>query len=162
MTDSVPTVISFHYAGDAPDVVRRVLNWEEVGRYICGIDLADHRHKTFRKDRVATYLDGAAQWLVEPYSGPPAVIARALPDGRPHVLFTGFDGAVRDELEAKAAAAGMSVRATVTKGLLYLVGGSRAGRTKLEKARAQECFILDEAQFHTLLETGEVPDRVDA
>lgn len=52
----------------------------------------------------------------------------------------------------------MNVVTTVTQGLNYICGGPNAGPKKMERARAQNCWVLDERQFLVFVETGELPD----
>ncbi|WP_338616482.1 hypothetical protein [Pigmentiphaga sp. CHJ604] len=131
--------------------------WEEVGYYLkCYEESGAVR--TFRKDRVVQYLNGIEAQLVEPSPPPPPrpQSDRARED-RPQIVFTGFAQAIRDQLEHLADAGGLDVRKSVTQGLMFLCGGPNAGPKKLEKAMAQRVYILDEAQFQALLETGELP-----
>lgn len=142
---------------------RRLTQWKEIGYYIAGFCERSDAYRTFRKDRVTEYLDGCAAALSDPHPAPPPTLKKASTSGAPdekalEILFTGFAKVQRGALEAKAAAAGLHVRKTVTQGLMFLCGGPNAGPTKLEQARAQSVYILDEAQFHWFLETGEVPD----
>lgn len=124
---------------------------KESGKYLTGFSTHDGKYRTFRKDRVVEYLDGSASVLLQPFIDPPPPIS-----AKPDVLFTGFLKARRAELEAIAAAAGMRVRKTVTKDLIYLCCGPNAGPTKIEGAREKGAFILFEESFLGMLETGEL------
>lgn len=73
------------------------------------------------------------------------------------ICFTGFSAVDRKRLEDEAERAHWEVVKTVTHSLRYLVAGSNAGPTKLQKARAQEVILLNADQFHAMLETGELP-----
>lgn len=136
-----------------------VTGWSEVGHYIQGFSQTDQGPRTFRKDRVDRYLDGCEALLTHPNSPPPPRVHReSRSDDRPQVLFTGFPKALRADLEAKASEAGLRVVSMVTQGLVFLCCGPNAGPAKVEKARAQHVYVLDEAQFTLLLNTGELPD----
>lgn len=155
--------IRFTYGIDSPGLVRELVNWDESAKYIKGVDLYDHRVKTFRKDRVRDYLDGAEARLNDPRPDPAVFRSdrdRA-PELRPHILFTGFARVQRASLEARAEAAGMRVCKTVTLSCMYLVAGPNAGPTKVADARSKAAYILSEPQFHALLLTGELPDDPD-
>ncbi|WP_198597588.1 hypothetical protein [Enterovibrio norvegicus] len=52
----------------------------------------------------------------------------------------------------------MTVRSEVTKHLNILCYGYNAGQKKLDKARTQGAIIINEPDFLTLLETGEIPE----
>lgn len=74
------------------------------------------------------------------------------------ICFTGFSATDRAQLEQEAQSAQLEVVRSVTKSLRYLVAGSNAGPSKLQKAKEQEVVLLDADQFHAMLETGELPD----
>lgn len=154
------TRISFEYVTAGMRSARTIINWAEVGRYLCGVDVADSRFKTFRKDRITSYADGAEALLSDPKPPPPALPKR-VEDDRQHIIFTGFPKVQRTNLEDRAREADLRVCSTVTKSCMYLVAGPRAGRTKVERARELSAYILTEPQFHALLETGELPDDAD-
>ncbi len=154
----------FTYSIDPPGMIRELINWKESAKYIEGVDVSDHRVKTFRKDRVRDYLDGAAALLRDPWPEPALfeVQPGRAPDLRTHIIFTGFAKVQRAALEARAEAAGMRVCKTVTKTCLYLVAGPNAGPSKVANARELNAYILNERQFHALLNTGELPDDPDS
>lgn len=156
--------LRFTYGADAPGVIRELINWSESAKYIEGVDLTDHQVKTFRKDRVREYLDGAAALLRDPRPEPALFEIRPgrSPDLRPHIIFTGFAKVQRAALETRAEAAGMRVCKTVTKTCLYLVAGPNAGPAKVADARELNAYILNEAQLHALLSSGELPDDPDS
>ncbi|KAF1021871.1 MAG: DNA ligase [Paracidovorax wautersii] len=140
---------------------RRLTNWGEVGHYIKGFDETAGKVLTFRKDRITEYIDvdDIHAILADPYSKPPPVISnKAAPDLRPHIVFTGFSAARRAELEQMASDGGLRVVRSVTQTLVFLCGGSNAGPMKLEKARAQGVYIVDETAFIQLVATGVLPD----
>lgn len=137
-----------------------VAAWQEVGHYIQGIDTDSGSFKTFRKDRVLSYLNNGESLLDKPFSSPPPKVSKAANHG-PEILFTGFKAADRAELENAAGAAGMKVCKTVTNGLSYLCAGYNAGPTKVCAAREKHVFIISQSQFINLIETGELPDDID-
>ena len=155
--------IRFTYGTDSVGMVRELVNWKESAKYIQGVDLSDHRVKTFRKDRVREYLDSAETWLQDPRPEPALFQPKRdrAQDLRPHIDFTGYAKVQRAALEARATDAGMQYKDSVTKSCMYLVAGPNAGPSKLEKARQQSAYILSETQFHALLLTGELPDNPD-
>ncbi|ARC92839.1 hypothetical protein B6A42_13260 [Vibrio coralliilyticus] len=76
------------------------------------------------------------------------------------ICFTGFKKADKEQLVSKAIGAEMVVRKDVVKHLDFLCYGYNAGPKKLEKALSQGVFILNQTQFETMLETGEVPEDI--
>lgn len=153
-------IIRFEYVGDRLGKARSLISWRESGKYLQGIDIDDHGFRTFRKDRVARYLDGAEAVLLDPHPEPPVLVRKAV-DPRPHIIFTGFAKVQRAALEANASASGMRVCKTVTPTCFYLVAGPNAGPTKVERARSLSAYILGEAQFFALVATGELPEQSD-
>lgn len=151
-------MISFIYTGDAQGRVRVLENWEEVDLYISGFDIHAHGFRTFRKDRVITYLDATEALLTHPRTPPPPRLPKSPKDERPHILFTGFAAAHRAELEQQARDADLAVKKEVTRECRYLVVGSNAGPKKLEVAHERGACILTEEQFHVMLTTGELPE----
>lgn len=154
--------ISFLYKkadGEEKDV--SVINWKESGRYILGVCADSHKPKTYRKDRVVQYHDGAELLMVEPFSGPPPIVTHksVKTSSDTEILFTGFPSVQRAVLENKADEAGMVVVKSVTKNLSYLCGGPTAGPAKLDKARSMGVWILNQPTFLLLIETGELPDE---
>lgn len=136
-----------------------VVNWRESGRYILGACPDTYHPKTYRKDRVVRYYDGAESLLKEPFSGPPPAISPSRRSSGTEILFTGFPAVQRAVLESKAEEAGLIVVKTVTKNMTYLCGGPTAGPAKLEKSREKGVWILNQPAFFQLLETGELPDE---
>ena len=153
-------ILRFVYCNAAGEYSRRELTrWSEVGHYIRGYSEGNSAIRTFRKDRITEYFDGADEHLDIPFgSPPPRPVKDQAPDLRPQILFTGFGSVLRAELEAQSDAAGLRVCKTVTKALCYLCIGPNAGPVKVEKSRAQHVYIVDEQQLRLLLETGELPD----
>lgn len=153
-------ILRFVYRNAAGELSQRELTqWTEVGHYIKGFSAGNNAIRTFRKDRIIEYFDNADAFLTQPYGQPPPRLVKERPaDQRPQILFTGFASALRAELEEKSNSHGLHVCQSVTKTLSYLCIGPNAGPAKVEKARAQHVYILDESQLHILLETGELID----
>lgn len=166
-------VIIFSYRDAKGDVSQRELvQWSENSNYIQGRSSGDTFPKTFRKDRIIAFLQGADLLLNEkappaPRSSPSAFAAaaasssgltpRAAPDGKNQILFTGFGASERAELEQKAESSGLKVMKTPGKTLTFLCYGSNAGPVKVTKAQEAGAFIIDSEQFLHLIQTGELP-----
>lgn len=141
-------------------------NWRERGKYITGYDPVDGHIKHFLKFRVIEYIADSEKMLSDPYPpAPDQLIPYKVPankkaehDNRPEILFTGFPSVQKKHLQNKAEQAGLKVVSTVTVNLVYLCGGYNAGPSKLDRARMQGCYILNEAGFFNLITTGELPD----
>ncbi|MHC9057766.1 BRCT domain-containing protein [Pantoea sp. y20] len=78
------------------------------------------------------------------------------------ICFTGFKKEDKERLAKLAKDKGMIVRSDVTVNLHLLCGGYNAGPKKLEVAQKKGTMILHEAEFLSLLETGELPDDYDS
>ncbi len=135
---------------------REVSDFSDDGVYIEGFCHSRRAVRTFRRDRVVEYLEGeellvpmidASEFVDEPFADRPGM----------EILFTGFSEDERFELEADAEEAGLVVRKTVTKNLMFVCAGLRAGSSKLVKARDNGCDVLDMEGFYCLLSTGELP-----
>lgn len=150
--------IKFSYRdADGRESVRTLTHWSENTRYIQGRGEGDTLPRTFRKDRVVEYLEGADQLLFDKAPPAPEPAPKAAPDLRAQILFTGFKAAERAALEAFAEQSGFRVMKTAGKSLALLCIGSNAGPTKVEAARAAGAFILNEMEFNQLAKTGELP-----
>lgn len=149
-----------------------LMNWSEDGNYIQGVCVRSNAFKTFRKDRVSSYLEGSDALLKVPYVlGEPRIPVRRErvsevsrseqpPPGVPQILFTGFPAAQRADMEATAADAGLYVRKNgVTRDLTFLCIGPNAGPAKIKRAREQGTYIVPATHFNALIETGELPDE---
>jgi DNA ligase (NAD+) len=68
-------------------------------------------------------------------------------DRLPEVCFTGFGKSDRERLANIASTNGFLVKEVVTKDLVLLVAGENAGPSKLKKAEAQNCTVVDESGF---------------
>lgn len=78
------------------------------------------------------------------------------------ICFTGFKKEDKARLSGLAKEAGMIVRGDITVNLHFLCGGYNAGPKKLEVAQKKGTMILHEAEFLSLIETGELPDDYDS
>ncbi|MBB5320455.1 BRCT domain-containing protein [Marinobacter oulmenensis] len=147
-------IICFNYTDSRGHTTDwRLSEWKESGRYLQGVCSVDGRFRTFRKDRVNSYLDAGADVLTEPYSPPPPTI-----DTRPEICFTGFPKVQRGALEDMARSHEMAVKKDVTKDLAFLCCGPNAGPAKVAKARERGCLIIDEPGLKMMLDTGEIPE----
>lgn len=152
------TILRFVYRNSRGEVsCRELIQWKESGYYIMAFAEADEGMRTFRKDRVIEYLNDSHSLLETPFEAKPPKFEKQA-DVRPEICFTGFAAMTRAGLESLADRAGLKVCKSVTLGLVYLCTGSNAGALKVEKARSQRVYVLDETQFYALLETGEIPD----
>ncbi|MGF0336759.1 BRCT domain-containing protein [Ectopseudomonas toyotomiensis] len=150
--------IKFSYRdADGRESVRTLTHWSENTRYLQGRSEGDTLPRTFRKDRVVEYLEGADQLLFDKAPPAPEPAPKAAPDLRAQILFTGFKAAERAALEVFAEQSGFRVMKTAGKSLALLCIGSNAGPTKVEAARAAGAFILNEMEFNQLAKTGELP-----
>jgi DNA ligase (NAD+) len=68
---------------------------------------------------------------------------------------TGALSRPRAEIHGMIKKAGGDVHTAVKKGTSYLVAGEKAGAKKIENAKKNETFVIDEAQFKKLIEEGE-------
>jgi len=145
---------------DAQGVVAEwhLTRWKENARYIQGRNEQDTLPRTFRKDRVVEYLEGAEQLLGDLAPPAPEPSPSKPTDTRPQILFSGFRQADRARLEQLADDNGMRVVKSPTKQLAVFCGGYNAGWSKIEEARERGAFILTEEQLLHLFETGEVPE----
>jgi len=165
MDDSVARgVLVFDYRHADGSVRPRALDrWKEEGLYLSGVDTETRMPRTYRKDRIAAYLDGCEHALLDPS---PVIVAVPVKHSRPslktpHALFTGFPAIQRAELEARAEAHGIPVCTGVTQSCLYVIAGPNAGPSKMAKARASGKLILSAPQFRLMLDTGELPPDDD-
>lgn len=72
------------------------------------------------------------------------------------ICFTGFSKIDREYLETLAEIHDFKVRKTVTKNLNFLIMGDNAGPTKINSAIDVGATLLDENEFKTMIETGEI------
>lgn len=165
-------VIIFSYRDAKGGVSQRELvQWSENSNYLQGRAVGDTFPKTYRKDRIISFLQGENLLLNEaappaPKLPPSAFAAaaasnqsspRITPDGKNQILFTGFSASERMNLEQKAAGSGLKVMKTPGKALTFLCYGDNAGPVKVAKAQEAGAFIIDSEQFLHLILTGELP-----
>ncbi|TBU78182.1 BRCT domain-containing protein [Phytopseudomonas daroniae] len=150
--------IEFRYKdAKGNEAIWTLTRWTENSRYIQGRSETDTLPRTFRKDRVLEYIEGADQLLFDLAPPAPEPAPRAELDKRPQILFTGFKAAQRALLEQTAAEHGFRVMKTAGKALAVLCIGDNAGPTKVESARASGSFIMSEVELQQLIKTGELP-----
>jgi len=133
---------------------RELTDWHDDGAYIEGYCHTANDVRTFRRDRIVSFLEG--EHLLRPIA--PKLDQGGKAGGAMEILFTGFPTDERSTLEEDAESYGLVVRKTVTKNLDFVCAGPRAGSSKLAKARAQGCTILDEDDFWSLVEDGVMPE----
>lgn len=151
-------ILRFIYTNAADETTEWTLTrWNEDSVYLQGRSETDSRYRTFRKDRVDRYLEGAELLLLDkaPLARKPK--PKAPKDSRPKILFTGFKAADRQRLESWADSQGLRVMKSPSKDLAYLCAGSNAGPSKLDAAREAGAFIVSEEDLVWVLETGELP-----
>lgn len=123
-------------------------------------------YKTFKRERILADVDdintSSTQQLVAEWQSQSAIIQRGSglkwqnKANKPEVCFTGFAAKDKAELIAYAEAHGFFVRTDVSEGLSFLVCGTTAGPSKLQKAKAKGILLLNSATFKHLAETGEI------
>lgn len=133
--------------------------------YFQGFSPSAHGYRTFRRDRLIESFDSfeEAQAHAE-FIAPTLDTTLYSPQktrcttGAFEVCFTGFKKSDKERLMNKALEANMIVRTDVTVNLHFLCFGYNAGPKKMELARMKGTTVLDEQQFISLIETGELPD----
>lgn len=153
---SEPGNLVFVYEDDQGNLsTREVSNWNASARYIKGFCLSREALRTFRRDRIAEFLDG--EHLLDTGATPTATPGPR--KDRPlEILFTGFGAESREELEEEADLEGLKVRKSLTKNLDFLCAGPNAGPRKLAEARERGATVLSEEEFLAFLNTGALPD----
>lgn len=73
------------------------------------------------------------------------------------ICFTGFKKENKKILETLAINHGLTVRASVSKNLNFLVLGANAGPRKIEQGQEVNAIFLSENEFLEMIETGEIP-----
>jgi hypothetical protein len=155
--NDVMRLLSFLYKDSKGNVTERTLiHWKETSIYIQGRCSADAFYRTFRKDRVIEYLQGAERLSFERAPAPPPFSPSLPKDMRGQILFTGFKQDERIVLEGLAALHGLKVVKTPTKNLGFLCAGYNAGWAKVRAAVEVGAFILSETQLRTMFETGDI------
>lgn len=72
------------------------------------------------------------------------------------ICFTGFTASAAEIMKATATSLGFAVNASVAKSTTHLCCGDNAGPKKVETARKQGVRIITEAEFHHMMESGEI------
>lgn len=131
----------------------------DSGNYLQAIH--DGKLKTFRKDRVVwSGFDSAMADSIISESTAELLSQPTNPEPRKQgleVCFTGFAKQAKSDLIDRATTMNCIVRQSVTAQLDILCYGYNAGPAKMNAAREKGILILDESEFSTLLETGEIP-----
>lgn len=144
-------------------------------RYVQGFSSSASGYRTFRKDRfiksfdsfdeakkyaelIAPTLDASLYILPEKRHDSVRKYDAPIFDGDLEVCFTGFKKADKERLIERAKLAAMVVRSEVTVNLHLLCYGYNAGPKKMELARMKGTIVLNEDEFLSLIETGEIPD----
>ena len=73
------------------------------------------------------------------------------------ICFTGFSSSVKKQLQQKAKDAHLKVVTEVTKNLRYLCVGENAGPSKLKEVKDKQVILINQEQFMTMIERGELP-----
>lgn len=162
--------ISFIYRDAKGNITfRQVFNISESDDYLQAICLIAGGLRTFRKDRILEKIDdiGSVDQRLQFYKD--FFDTRPLSASTSHdnwkrnvtgafeICFTGFKAQDKNNLTKIAESNGMIVRSNVTTQLSILCCGYNAGPAKVERARHQGVMVLSESQFHSLIETGEIP-----
>jgi len=128
--------------------------------------IASTVHEWFAQDSNRTFIEkfrAAGVNFGDPDAAARAAEARsAVPqtlEGRTVVVTGTLSGYNREETAAAIVSRGGTSPGSVSKKTFALVVGESAGASKLTKAEALDVPVLDEAEFETLLETGDLPER---
>lgn len=151
-------VLRFRYRKDSGEESERALmNWKETGVYVTGLCSDSHQVKTFRKDRVLQWHDGAATRLTDPHPAPPSL--KRAKDERWQVWFTCFSEAEKAEIQQLATAGGLKVvgSATLDLNILCIGPSGRNPFSKIEQARARGAYIVSAQELLHFIEVGELP-----
>jgi NAD-dependent DNA ligase len=106
--------------------------------------------KGITEQQLAMLSEGRAWQLLYEIEG--RTFAKRRPKNTlPEICFTGFTDAEKPALVALAREHGYAPKDSVTVKLKILVTGAFPGPNKLDKARAQGCQILSEAEFRRLV-----------
>lgn len=145
---------------EGKESTREITNFKLNNGRVRGFCLDSQAIRTFRLDRVVSFIEGeAALYATEarPTQRPEA--PDAVRSGDPEITFSGFDAKTRSELEKTAQAHGFMVRKSVTKNLDYFVAGPRRSSSKLMEAEDKPgCSVVDKEGFLWLMATGEVKE----
>ena len=136
-------------------------NVSESEEHFQGVCRKTNYLKTFRKDRVIKECSSYDLALIDlsEYKGiEHPSFSKNSKVNLFEVCFTGFKKDHKERLISLATENKMSVRASVTQNLQVPCCDYNAGPKKVDAARMKGGVILDEEQFYSLIETGEVPD----
>lgn len=152
-------VLSFVYEdADGNVSTRNIVNWQEDDVYFEGFCLDRNEVRTFKKERVLSYLDDSERFLKK--TNP--VVAEFKKSNKrvnsSEILFTGFGKVERAKLEELARHGGLTVCQSATVGLDYICTGKNAGPAKLAQALANGAIELSVDEFYQLVKTGEIPN----
>lgn len=160
-------VIEFTYTNAQGETSEREVRVDSVDEtYIEGFCYTAGDTRTFRLDRVegmiwqnneCFFVD---EWLEKQGVKPSQNSTRSFAANKSRALeicFTGFSKEDREYLESLAEIHDFKVRKTVTKNLNFLIMGDNAGPTKINSAIDVGATLLDENEFKTMIETGEIP-----
>src|ERR1700722_901512 len=106
--------------------------------------------KGITEEQLADLSEGRAWQLLYDIEGR-AFTQRRAKKTSPEVCFTGFTPSDKESLCGLARKHGYTPKDSVTVKLQLLVTGALPGPKKLDKARAQNCRILTETEFRSLL-----------
>ncbi|KAE9526050.1 BRCT domain-containing protein [Testudinibacter aquarius] len=160
--------ISFSYSDVDDNFSYRTIDIHLVdSKYIEGYCHDRKAERTFRIDRILggvtlksndEYLS-LDDWLKEKgiYSRYRETFANNKPE-QLEICFTGFLKNQREYLETLATIHDFLVRKTVTINLTYLVCGKNAGWSKKQQAESNGASCMNESEFLTMIDTGEIPD----
>lgn len=138
---------------------RSISKISEQGIYLQGICYSKNKPRTFRKDRIIEMLDNPYEVRLTSISlGKSNPTIKQVSNDELDVCFTGFKSEDKNRLTKLAESKGMIIRKSVTVGLAFLCFGYNAGPSKCNKAREQGVIALNENEFVSLLETGEIPN----
>ncbi|MCT8467811.1 hypothetical protein KZO85_04405 [Chromohalobacter canadensis] len=136
-------------------LARKVSDFSDDGVYIEGYCHSRKAVRTFRRDLVVAYLEDEEllvpmievyDFVDEPFADRPGM----------EILFTGFSEDERFDLEIDAEEAGLVVRKTVTKNLMFVLAHVQAPRS-LPRPVFRGGTILDKSQLRRMLWTGIIP-----
>ncbi len=165
MVKKLENSISFIYIDSKGNVTERtVINFSQNDDYIEGYCFLRKETKTFRKDRIQEVLESVYTNLPEENQLVCNFFNKNR-DGSPvgkveanEICFTGFSSKRKKELIDLAKNSGFVVRSSATTYLDFLICGSNAGPSKIEKAKSIGAIVMTEDEFIHILDTGELPE----
>lgn len=151
--------LRFTYEDRFGNLTDRELSWwEDRGDRIQGGDLTrGGEERTFIKDRIVSYSNKKLAFEEPKPVMQPKATNQQIKTNQIEVCFTGFDAERKNLLEGIANGAGMKVRTKVTKNLDFLVcSAEEKSPSKINKAKSQGAYVLDEEGFRALIFDGEI------